>query len=85
MVDDNHFRIWVNNLYFTGVFRQYQSLILRFLREQTANDSLVYTVEVEQQENQEAKLYSAHDKYDYMVERNPSLATLRVLFPDIDL
>lgn len=85
VVDDNHFRIWVNNLYFTSVFRQYQTLILRFLREQTANENLVFTVQLVPQDQQEWKPYTARDKYEFMVERNPSLTTLRELFPDIDL
>ncbi len=80
---NNLFQIQVPNLYFDTQLRNYQTQILSFLRNATGNDALKYeaTVVVEQTK---ARAYLPREKFDEMSSRNPSMLTLRKLFPDID-
>ncbi len=81
--NNNLFTIQVPNLYFDSLFRNYQTEILGFLREKTSNEALNYkaVVVVEQVER---KAYMPREKFEAMVKVNPSMLTLRKIFPDID-
>lgn len=80
---NNLFQIQVPNLYFDTQLRNYQTRMLSFLREATGNEALKYeaTVVVEQTK---ARAYLPREKFDEMAARNPSMLTLRKIFPDID-
>ena len=84
LIDNNTFAVWVPNIVLENDLRKYQDLILSFLREQTGNEVLQYRVQVKMQKR-EIKPFSAQEKYDYMLKRNPDMAKLRKLFPDIDM
>ena len=75
--------LWKELMYFDSLFRNYQTEILGFLREKTSNEALNYkaVVVVEQVER---KAYMPREKFEAMVKVNPSMLTLRKIFPDID-
>ena len=81
--NNNLFTIQVTNLYFDSLFKNYQTDILGFLREATNNEALMYKVVVVV-EHVEHKAYLPREKFEEMVKVNPSMLTLRKLFPDID-
>ncbi|MBP5548699.1 MAG: hypothetical protein J6X58_07415 [Bacteroidales bacterium] len=81
--NNNLFNIQVPNLYLDTLLLNYQNRILGFLRQATCNESLQYKAVVVV-EKVEARAYLPRDKFDEMAKRNPSMLTLRKLFPDID-
>ena len=81
--NNNLFTIQVPNLYFDSLFRNYQTEILGFLREKTSNEALNYKAVV-MVEQVERKAYMPREKFEAMVKVNPSMLTLRKIFPDID-
>ncbi|MBO7489577.1 MAG: hypothetical protein J6T88_04795 [Bacteroidales bacterium] len=81
--NNNLFTIQVANLYFDSLFKNYQTEILGFLREKTNNEALLFKVVVVV-EHVERKAYMPREKFEEMVKVNPSMLTLRKLFPDID-
>ena len=81
--NNNLFTIQVANLYFDSLFKNYQTEILGFLREKTNNEALLFKVVVVV-EHMERKAYMPREKFEEMVKVNPSMLTLRKLFPDID-
>lgn len=81
--NNNLFYIKVPNIYFDTLLREYQERIYSFLRKVTNNEILQYKVSVDV-EQREVKAYMPREKFDEMAQRNPSMYTLRKLFPDID-
>ena len=81
--NNNLFNIQVPNLYFDTLLQPYQMRILGFLREATHNDMLLYKVVVVYEKTTK-KAYLPSEKFEEMASRNPSLLTLRKIFPDID-
>ena len=83
LIDNNEFHIQVPNLYLDSVLHGYQNKILDFFRSATHNEMLKYKAAVVV-EKVETRAYLPRDKFDDMASRNPSMLTLRKLFPDID-
>ena len=83
LVDNNNFDIQVPNLYLDSVLHGYQQRILDFFRGETHNEMLKYRAAVVV-EQVEARAYLPRDKFEEMASRNPSMLTLRKLFPNID-
>ena len=81
--NNNLFTIQVPNLYFDSLLKNYQTEILGYLREATNNEVLNYKAVVVV-EHVERKAYMPREKFEEMVKVNPSMLTLRKLFPDID-
>ncbi len=81
--NNNLFYIKVPNIYFDTLLREYQDRICSFFRKVTNNEGLQYRVAVDV-EQREVKAYMPREKFEEMAQRNPSMITLRKLFPDID-
>ncbi len=81
--NNNLFYIKVPNIYFDTLLREFQERICSFFRKATNNEVLQYKVAVDV-EQREVKAYMPREKFDEMAQRNPSMHTLRKLFPDID-
>lgn len=81
--DENLFNIQVPNLYYDTLLQPYQLRILDFLRKASGVEMLQYRVVVAF-EKTERKAYLPSEKFEEMASRNPSMLSLRKLFPDID-
>lgn len=79
----NTFNIIANNNVFELELKDYKVQILEQLRTWTGVKELTCKVEV-RSEQYAAKLYQPKDKYDAMVQDNPTLGKFRELFQDID-
>ncbi|KWW31230.1 MAG: hypothetical protein AUK63_503 [bacterium P3] len=79
----NLFAIKANNSNFERELRTFKTSMLERLRSQLRCPALQCRVEV-YVERQESKAYQPSEKYDAMLQSNPELARLRMMFPDID-
>jgi hypothetical protein len=81
---NNLFHIQVPNLYLDTQLQKYKMQILEFIRKETGNEQIMFKAVVVT-EHVERKAYLPNEKFEEMLKRNPSMLTLRKLFPDIDL
>lgn len=83
MEGDDKIVIDVNNSYFESKLKPFQMRILEWLRKKSGVQSLSYRVNVKEVEHKKS-LYSPADRYDALLEKNPTLSKLRSLFPDLE-
>ncbi len=81
--NNNLYMVKVPNLYFDTLLKPYQTRINEFMRRATNNEALQYKLLVEVEER-EALHYLPNEKFEELLAVNPSMLTLRKLFPDFD-
>ncbi|MEA3443522.1 MAG: hypothetical protein U9R19_02215 [Bacteroidota bacterium] len=66
-------------------FNEIKYKLLQFLKKELRNDNIEFDLEVVDNSEQDNKLYTTKDRYDYLVKKNPALANMRQqLTLDID-
>ena len=76
--------ITATETWFATDFRPHRIEVMQRLREKSGMPMLDCNV-IPMFISKDAIIYTAEEKYRSMLERNPSLATMRKLFPEIDL
>ncbi|MCF8374515.1 MAG: hypothetical protein K9H64_23035 [Bacteroidales bacterium] len=58
-------------------FNEIKNRLVNFLHRELQNSKIDIELEVIESENTENKLYTTKDKYDYLVQKNPALASMK--------
>ena len=81
---EDNFVIQVSNSFVEAEIRPHLREMLETMRVQSGRKNLNCQIQVIHQER-EAIIYSPRDKYEAMAKNNPTLQTLRILLPEVDL
>ncbi len=81
--DQHTFEVVVSNSFQERSLKDNGSRIMSFLKDQLKNDQIQMQVRVSEQEEKK-RIYTATDKYNEMIKKNPALEELKRLL-DLDL
>lgn len=84
LTGDDEFVLVVSNSYTENEIKNHLIRMLTYLRKRSGRPMLNCTMDIVMVER-ETKPYTARDKYDAMLQENPTLDMMRVLFPDVEM